>query len=62
MSDTAIEVPATIVPPVLVTIPNIGQVLVRHWPDGSIEADHRPNIHATWLPVHLLGGTVVVAP
>ena len=60
MSDTTI--PAPTVPPVLVTIPNIGQVLVRHWPDGSIEADHRPHIHATWLPVQLLGGTVEVAP
>ena len=57
--------------PLIVTLPDLaigGQVLVRHWPDGSIEADWRPHPHATWTPLGRdeadggFGGSVEVAP
>lgn len=34
------------------------EVLVRHWEDGSVTADVRPEGRGVWCPVGITGGTV----
>lgn len=55
-------------PPLIVTLPDLaigGQVLVRHWPDGTFQADWRGFEGDAWRPLGALaelGGSVEVAP